>query len=237
MLDSPCRGNRTKNEEKKMNFIEKIKKKEIDDSVHNQFIRFGKGVYEGRACLGLHITGKVKLSSSFEFANDFLRLILNLVDKVDIDGIVLSKERIDLENEEKKKGIFNYKLKKEIRSEELKEIIDKSYYCLLDLEAEGIKYKSKKKLPKPGKDAKKIDDKFCKLEADLKYKQEILKWMGLPECKKCKVKHCFEINQIVFPQGEQDPEKLRLNSKRKGKIKREMEIDKQTREEEFEFEA
>lgn len=226
-----------------MNFIEKIIKNRVDGGVHSQFTRFGKGRYEGRACLNLHITNKIKISGSFEYANDFVELIAELGAR--FSGIIFSKQDLDEDfvkngiqaEESKKKDLFVY-IVEDVPSNIIKEIKDKIYYMLLDGEGEGISYKSKKKLPKPGKSGEaKIDDKFCKLEADLKYKARILQWAGLPECKKCKMNYVFEINEIILPKGEKDPEKLRLNSKRKGKIIRRGEMNKKEILQEFEFEA
>jgi hypothetical protein len=96
----------------------------------------------------------------------------------------------------------------------------------------------KKKLPKPGKsgDAK-IDDKFCVLEADLKYWPQIREAFMLPECRKCKISHTFVIEEIILPKGEQDFAKMRELAKRKGRIIRKMEADGQQNSEEKNFEA
>ncbi|MCX6748305.1 MAG: hypothetical protein NT076_01750, partial [Candidatus Pacearchaeota archaeon] len=92
---------------------------------------------------------------------------------------------------------------------------------------EGLNLKMGKKLPKPGKggDAK-VDDKFCQLEADLKY------WPGIKETffwdfdgKKATVTHDFLIDNLKFPSGEKDFEKIRVMAKRMGKITRKMIVD------------
>ena len=222
-----------------MNFIEKIIKKQVDDSVHKQFVRFGKGRYECRALLNFSIGKNVKVSSSYEYANDFVILICEIAGKMKVSGTILSKEKLGLENEKIRSGIINYEISKEISSEELKNICERAYFCLLDIEADGVSLKMKKKLPKPGKSDGKVDDKFCRLEADLKYKDKIKKdfFASIPDCKKCKIKYTYEIDGIIFPAGEKDPKKLRLESKRSGKLTRIIEIDKREKKDEFEFEA
>ena len=41
-----------------------------------------------------------------------------------------------------------------------------------------------------------IDDKFCQLEADLKFWPQIKEAFMLPECKKAKISHTFLIEEI-----------------------------------------
>jgi len=215
-------------------FIKKIWQGNGEEA-HYQFIRFSKGRFEGRAVLNLHKTSKVKLKGSFEWANDFVNLANELED-MKFSGVVLSREELDLENEKKKKAIFQYEVS-DISSEKINEIKNKAYALLLDGESEGIILKIKKKLPKPGKSEKKTDDKFCQLELDLKYWDKVRDVFMLPEGKKFRVSHIFEINEIILPQGEKDFEKIRLFAKRKGKIIRKLEIDKKESEEEREFEV
>tara|TARA_Y100000310_G_scaffold344189_1_gene455628 strand:+ start:3496 stop:4161 length:666 start_codon:yes stop_codon:yes gene_type:complete len=218
-------------------FIKKIFENNVDESVHSQFIRFGKGDYKGRALLSLHKTSKVKLKGSFEFVNDFVNLVSELED-VEFSGFILSKEKLELENEKKKSGIYSYEVT-DINSEKVKELKDKAYYFLLNTETPTIKLKIKKKLPKPGKSEKKVDDKFCQLEADFKYYNHIknIFFWDVPDCKKVKAKHEYEINDLVYPEDEKDSVQIRLKTKRKGKIIRKLDIDGREQQNEKDFEA
>jgi len=204
------------------------------EEVHDYFVRFGKGKFQNRAILNLQKASKIKLRGSFEWANDFVNLTSELTN-TNFSGIILSKEQLDLENEKKKSGIYQYEVKN-INSEQIKQIEKKVYAMLLDSE-NNIKLKIKKRLPKPGKDETKVDDKFCQIEAGLEYWQKIKEAFMLPECKKCKISHTFEINEVIIPENETDFEKIRLLAKRKGKIIRSLEIDKQEKKEEKEFVA
>lgn len=205
-------------------FIKKIFLGKQDKTVHSQFVRFGKGEYKGRALLSLVKTSKVKIKSSFEFANDFVKLIASLAN-INFSGVILSKEELNLTGK-KKSGIFNYEFSG--NSKQVLDVIDKAYYLLLDGEAEGISLKIKKKLPKPGKREGKVDDGFCSLEADLKYWPAIKDYFfwDIPECSKCKIEHIYEITDLVLPQGEKDFEQIRILTKRKGKLKRKITIEK-----------
>ena len=215
-------------------FIKKIFDGNGEQS-HNQFVRFGKGKFENRAVLNLQKTNKIKLRGSFEWANDFVEITSELTN-IKFSGIILSKEQLNLGNEKKKSGVYSYEVS-DINSDKIKEIRNKIYTMLLDGggEGEGVTLKIKKKLPKPGKGEGKVDDKFCQLEADLIYWDKIKEAFMLPECKKCRISHTFEITDIILPKDEKDFEKIRALAKRKGRIIRNLEADKKESKEEKEF--
>ncbi len=202
---------------------------------HNQFVRFGKGKFENRAILNLQKDSKIKLRGSFEWANDFVEIASELTN-IKFSGIILSRDRLNLGNEKKKSGVYSYEVL-DINSEKTAEIKDKAYAMLLDGEGKGLTLKIKKKLPKPGKSEGKVDDKFCQLEADLTYWGKIKEAFMLPECRKCKISHTYIIEEIIIPKNEKDFEKIRLLAKRKGKIIRNLEVDKKESKEEIEFSA
>lgn len=222
-----------------MSFIKKILKGEIDESVHNQFIRFGKGNFSGRAAAVFRKTpGKVKIGGSFEYSNDFASLAEKfgggkvsgkILSKEDISSI-MSKNNIKGTSETKRGGLFygNSIDEQNLGKEQMKELLENSYFCLLDIQGEGFELKTKKNLPKPGKsENSKIDDKFCQLDIDEKYwpiVKDTFFW-DLPECKKGKVSHKYVINELILPPGEKDFEKIRLQAKRKGKIIRSIEAE------------
>lgn len=223
-------------------FIKKIwERKGREKQAHQYFVRFSKGKFENRAVLNLQKTTKIKLRGSFEWVNDFVELVLELDKNAVFSGIILTKQKTqELQefDEKKKKNIFEYKINN-INLEKIQETEDKAYYMLLDGQGDGIILKIKKKLPRPkrGKESK-VDDKFCQLEADLKYWSQIREAFMLPECKKCKVSHVFIIDEIILPKTEEkDFEKIRLIAKRKGKIIRKIVINKQEFMKETEFEV
>ena len=232
-----------------MNFIKKVVEKNIDGKVHRQFTRFGKGEYKRRFLLSLWKTKKIKIKSSFEFANDLVALCSEF-GSCKVSGILMSKKDIsnlmkekDIEgNSESKKGGLYYQTNiplQELNEEQLKELEGNSYFTLLDLEGKDFKLKIKKKLPKPGKNEDKIDGKFCQLEADEKLYSKIKKdfFWDIPNAKKINTKHKIIIESIIMPEGEKDFSKIREIAKRKGKIIREADIDGKIIIKEYEFEA
>ena len=209
-----------------MFFIKKMFNGQTDDTVHSQFVRFGKGIFENKAVYSVTKGGQIKINGTFDLANDFIRFAAANSKKMKINGIIMARENLGLGECKEKKGLFHFEVDKEIGSDELLKIGEKAYTMLLDCEGDGISIKTKKKLPRPkgntGSKPPKVDDKFCVmlLPESLwgKVKDEFL--FELPEGKKFKLSHSYAINDILPPKGEKDFEKMRLFAKKKGRIKR-----------------
>ncbi|MAH03488.1 hypothetical protein CMI39_01735 [Candidatus Pacearchaeota archaeon] len=221
-----------------MNFIKRVFNKEIDDSVHNQLVRFGKGDYRGRAPISILKTKKIKLKGGFEFANDFVLLASEL--GVKFSGFIWSKEEINGLSGGKKAGKYVYEVE-DLDSSKIKELAPKVYYFLLNAEGEEIKLKIKKKLPKPGKNENKIDDKFCQIELDKKYFARVKDdfFWDLGDCRKAKAVHEYIIKDLVTTDigNSKDFAKMRELAKRKGKLIRTIECDGKEIKNEIDFEA
>jgi len=202
--------------------IKKIFDAEVDEEAHRYFVRYGKGHYGRRFLISLAKSKKIKIRTSFEFANDlvsFVRENMNVV----FSGVIISKEKIPGKEGKKKKGAFAYEV-----SESGLEGFENAYWYLLNVNREDVVLKIKKNLPKPGKSEGKIDDKFCSLDLDLKYwdkVREVFFW-DVPECKKASIEHDLDITEIEIPSGVDDPVKMRELSKRNGKITRKIFVDK-----------
>jgi len=235
-----------------MNFIKKIVDGQVDDSVHSQFTRFGKGDYKGRFLISLWKTKKVKIKTSFEFANDLVAFCSELgIEKV--SGLIRGKNdlskfmsRSDIQGESKpKRGGAVYETtidSQEMSQEKLQVLRDNSTATLLDIDGADFKLKIKKKLPKPGKSADKVDDGFCKLELDEKYyskaKEEFF-W-DMPDAKKISIKHEVIVNEIVVSdelKATKDFARMKEEAQRKGKIIRLADVEGKEIKKEFEFTA
>ncbi|MEM4152921.1 MAG: hypothetical protein QXK80_02295 [Candidatus Pacearchaeota archaeon] len=223
-------------------FIKKIFENKVDETVHKQFVRFGKGTYELRAIINVtKQVDKIKISSTFELANDLVEFVSTLVPKLSVSGIILSKNKIDGYEFRKKQGILACEINKEMSADELKELSIKVYAMLFDCSAPGILLKIKKRLPKPGKSGEtKVDDKFCVLELDKKFWPQLhneFLWDLPTDFKKARIEHSYIIKELVLPKDEKDFEKMRIMAKRKGKIIRKIVVDNQEINKEKEFEA
>lgn len=210
-----------------MNFISKIFHGKIDEHVHSQFVRFGKGEYRGRALLSWWQTAdKAKLKGSFEFANDFV-LFAARQGNITFNGSILSKGELPGLDGKKKAGKWVYEVEG-ITSQKILDLQNQVYCFLLNSDSAEIKLKIKGKLPKPGKGEDKVDDKFCQLEVTGKHVQagKADFFWDIPDCKKASAQHVFIITDIILPKtGEKDFAVLRELAKRKGKVIRTVEID------------
>ncbi|UZE93627.1 MAG: hypothetical protein IB618_02540 [Candidatus Pacearchaeota archaeon] len=215
-------------------FIKKIFQNKVDETVHKQFIRFGKGEFGSKAIINIRKTSVVKLTTSFELAGDIIIFISSLAPWFRVEGLLSNREQIPCFEGKKKKGLFVYNIAKELRSEELRDLVLKSYPTLLDCISgdESINLKIKKRIPKPGKKTEaKVDDKFCQLNLDAKYWPQLHNefLFDLPfEIKKARIVHTFIIKDIKIPkelEKEGDYEKIRLGAKRIGKVIRKVVVD------------
>jgi len=214
-------------------FLKKILTGKSDDDSHRYFLRFGKGDYRRRFLLSLARGDKIKVKTSFEFANDLVKFV-NEIKEIRFSGKVLSKEKVTGKEGKKKAGVFVYEVS-DCSLDEFKNV----YYYLLDAEDSEILLKIKKSLPKPGKNEEKIDDGFCSLVIAQKYWTALKNsfFWDVPECKKASMEHELKINEIISPKGEEDPVKIRELAKRKGTIVRKMIIDGKESSKEISFEA
>lgn len=215
-------------------FVKKVLTGKSDDDSHRYFMRFGKGDYRRRFLVSLNRGDKIKVKTSFEFANDLVRLV-NEQKKTKFSGKVLSKEKIEGLEGRKKAGVFVY----EVEGYSV-DNSSKIYYSLLDVNDSEIVLKMKKALPKPGQDAEKIDEGFCSLIIDAKYWNAVKNafFWDIPEgAKKVIIEHDLAIKEIIVPKDEKDPVKMRERAIRKGIISRRMNIDGKETKKEIPFEA
>ena len=210
-------------------FIKKIFQGKEDNSVHDQYVRFSRGIFENKAALNVSRNGKIKISSSYELANDLVPFMAFLAKKINVSGLLMSKEELKEFSGQKKKGLFIYEINnQDMTYEQIERLAKCAFAMLFDCTADGISLKTKKTLPRPSpKSAEKVNDKFCVAQLDTKFwpavKEEFL--FDLPEAKKYRILNKYEITEIILPTNEQDSEKLRLLAKRKGKVTRKSIVD------------
>ena len=229
-------------------FIRRIWQDKADNSAHSQFIRFSKGIYQNRAAISISRNEKCKLTGSYELANDLVNFVFSLKNSFKVNGILLTREspanllkELGIKSEIKKKArLYESLIDSELNSEQVKKISEIAYYMLFECSSDNITLKMKKKLPRSVKEGKeKVDDKFCILEAGSGFFEKIKEEFafGLGDFKKVKIRHHFEIKDIILPKDEKDFEMMRLKAKRKGKLTREIEINGEIIKQEKQFEA
>ncbi len=211
---------------------------EGNPEAHRFFTRFGKGKFEDR--FGIEFGKKIKGT----FDNVFSILIfLSSLAELEVKGVILAKKEIDMEIEKlgmkiekkkKKRLLYEYKVEGKLKKDDLKKLTN-VYYFLLDANGEGISFKCKKKLPKPGKDLKK-DFFVLSLSKDFleKFKKEFL-FDFSEDAKKIEISHDIIVEKIILPKNEKDYEKLREESLRQGKIIRKIKFDGKEIKKEYKF--
>lgn len=219
-----------------MIFIKKIFLDKCDEEVHRQLARFGKGDYENKALMKIKKGKNLSIKSSFEFCNDFVRLIAtNAKGKITVSGVIVMFENFNFKDFEISKRGKVYKCEVDFKcsGKELLDICErfKNGWLLLKLKADGFSLSCASSLPKPGGGLK---DNFCSFSLGNEFKDEFA-W-DVKEFNDLIIKHRYEIKNLVVPKEyEKDFAKARYYAKRGGKLVRELEIDgkKETKEKEF----
>lgn len=235
-----------------MNFIKKIFLKQEDKLTHLQFQKFSKGIFTDRAIISAKKRGdKYTISTSAEFANGLVRDVAEKLGEstTKVTGAIIATgdltNKIEFKDKKQFQGVKKYIIDSEMTGKEIIKILDefpKAFFGL-SFETKDTKLKIKPKAPKSGKpkskDGEKPKTNFCKLVTTDK---EIGKGFVFEkeDFKKADISHTFIIESIEIPEelnGSDDFALIRENSKRKGKIIREMVIDEEKTRKEINFET
>ncbi len=216
-------------------FIKELLTKGESEHAHRYFVRFGKGNYKRRFLTKFANGKKVKIKTSFEYANELVTYTREKVPDAKFTGKVFTSTAMAGMDGRKKGSSYGY----DAKDSDLSEFSD-IYFTLVDTKGDDIALKCKKAIPKPGKDAEKIDDVFCGIDIDPKYWDELhdkLFWDVPKNAKKVVVEHEVVIDEIVLPEGVDNPVEMRKLAKRKGKIIRTIDIDGEKKTSEHDFVA
>jgi hypothetical protein len=225
-------------------FIKKIFDGKIDEYVHLQFQKFSRGEFKDKALVKASRSKKgFSISTTYEYANEFVRSVAEKLgnNKTGVYGVIVSAKNLKeipefnhlLAHVEVKQfmGIKQFKIEQEMSGNEIWSILDMvpSAFLGLSFSANGTYLKIKPKAPKSAKPSTKGGQAptpdFCKIKTnDIEIVKGIL--FDVPEgFKKAEISHDFIIKEIILPQGEKEPEKMRRLAKRKGEIVRKLNID------------
>ncbi len=236
------------------NTIRKIFSGQIDGGIHSEFVKFSKGVFENRYLIeAKKQKDKWSIKTGAEFANYFVRKCLEGISgKVKATGVIVSTFKIRdsmggfvFSPEEEVKqfmGIKQLKVDGEIEVQRIMEVMNKfpKAFFALSFAHSGNELKIKPKAPKSAKPSTKSESEpkidFCSLKTDNKEIVDDL-FFDYPDFSEIKIKHTLMINEIILPEGEKNPEKMRELSIRKGIVKRFARIDGDERVSEAGFEA
>ncbi|RMF07191.1 hypothetical protein D6764_00425 [Candidatus Woesearchaeota archaeon] len=228
-----------------INFIKNIVDGAVDEHTHNKFVRFGKGTFE-REPMTVKVTSKVSVKSGFEFGDAVLRFVVSHSDAdVDFSGAiitskdispVLEKRSVEYSSRGKK-----WTVKGSMGSDEFMEFLKEleGTYALLSLTTRGMKVKMKTALPKPGN----TSEDFLRAEFPKDFladfaKEFLWEYEGGKPFKSALAKHTYIITDIEVPKEfENDYAMARIKAVRKGTLKRHVEIDGQSFDNDYKLEA
>jgi len=239
-----------------MNFIEKIFLRKIDHAVHLQFQKFSRGIFKDKAIISAKKSGnKYTIFTSYEFANELVREVAEKLGngKTKVTGGIISTvnlkeipKYLNLLAHAKVKqfqGVKNYQIDLELSGKEIIEIIDafpKAFFGL-SFSAGETQLKIKAKAPKSGKpknsEGERPKPDFCKI---ITTDENIGKGFVFEkhDFKKADLNHTYIIIEVPeHLKKSEDFLLIREESRRKGKILREGEIDGEKIRKEVEFEA
>ncbi len=234
-----------------MNFIKKIFENKIDEKVHNQFIKFGRGTFENKALIDISVTAKaIKIKTSPEFTNELVELLGNSIeDKTHVKGIIFATKDLSPESPIEFKeiksamGIKKHIVDAELTKEQILELCEKFPLNSLSLSfsTDYGTLKVKEKAPKsakPGKGDSQPKADYCVFTTSDKDLLNDFAFDIDKPFKKAFIKHTYIIDELIIPEEyKNDFAQARIHSKRKGKVIREIEVDGENIKKEVNFEA
>lgn len=218
-----------------MNFLKEILHGNPDrDYIHQKFVRYGRGEFEGPAITVKKTGNSIKVNGSYDYSNILGWIIAKNSDQdLKISGSIISRNLTEVSLEgygikpvksRKKSGIFTFDINGVFSSGSIKNLYEdlKDSAILFDISSEKESLKTKKKLPKPGA---KIDGQFCSATMDPSalsdINSEILFDTDTTEFNEIEISHRYKIKDLIIPEeSKNDPASARLKAVRKGSIAR-----------------
>jgi len=235
-----------------MNFVEKIFLNKSDYLVHLQFQKYSRGIFGNKALISAKKTGnKYTIFTDAEFVNELVRETAMKLGsrKTKITGSVISTSdltgKLDFKSKKQFQGVKNYSIDKEMDGNEILKLLNefpKAFFAL-SFKTDDTELKIKPKAPKSGKPKNKDGEEqkvnFCKVvTTDAAIGKGFV--FEKEDFKKADIKHTYVIDSIEIPESLKKSEDfllVREESKRKGKIIRESNIDGEKMKKEVNFEA
>jgi len=221
--------------------------------VHRRLVRYGRGNFEIAALKTTFTSSKFKVNASIEYANLLGELITSQAKgEGDVKGNIIAWS--ELEDEIQKRGLTIIKSKKKgerrvievqgrCRADKITELYTNypESIFLLNLKFESpYMLRCKKNPPRPGNP---LDEDFCSatfgISALQKFMDEVAFDVEIKHTpKNMKISHILMIEELVAPpEIQNNPSRFRVEAKRKGKIKRVVEIDGNRVEREYAIQA
>ena len=218
-----------------MHFVKELFNDSITDKTHKKFIRYSRG---GFIVLLLEVSkpsNLVKVSSSFHIADEMISFLSEIIqDEILVKGTITHNKDIDFDFDKFKieildkklnNGIYKYKFSQPINLSEKIDFLN-VHKTLLNFKTENFSLSMKSSFPKPSKE---IECGFVKAKFPFeffeKFRENFLFDVENKKFKKIKVECYATIDDIVIPKNIKDYSKAREEAKKKGKLKRTLEVD------------
>ena len=227
-----------------------------DMLVHQQFQKFSKGEFKGRALIvGKNSKGIFSIGTTAEYAKDLIIAFAEKLgnEKTHVTGALISAlDLTGFDYVEKKStiGVRKYIIDSEMSGNEILDLckkVSKAFFGLSfsfgnsELKIQPKSPKSAKGVSSAKKEGEKLKADFCKLKtSDKSVIEGLIFESEASEFKKIEISHEFIVQDIVIPnelKSEKDFAIIREKSLRKGKIIRKLNVDGKNIIKEKEFEA
>ncbi len=236
--------------------INKIFLNKIDEEVHSDFVKFGKGVFNDKYLVDAKKQkgGVFSFKTSYEFANFLVKACANEVlsakndEPMDVSGVVVSTRNLKveltfpIERIKQFAGVKQAIIKAKIKPSEILAAIDKLPKAFFALTFSTIhsQLKIKAKAPKSAKPSTKGEVKpspdFCSIKtSNHLIIHDLLFDIKDKEFTATNISHNLEIKKIAIPKGISDPVMIREKSTREGTMKRRVVLGEEVFEETKEF--
>lgn len=218
-----------------MNFIKAIVDNKIDQRVHKVFVRYGLGEYEKEEFVVIK-EKEIKVYAGFEYLNFLHQFLSEIAEgETELSGAIETTREINdcLKNlnlvfsAKKRHGKpgTKYELQKQkVESGIYRKIVDQFFedYLLINIKNKNGEIKVKSlTTPKIGEKTEKfVNLRFNSSFFD-QFKKEFL-FDVEKDFRKAVIKNVYQIKEVMVNEDlvKRDPEKARLEAKRKGQIKR-----------------
>jgi hypothetical protein len=229
--------------------IKKIFGNVIDDDVHSDFLKFGKGEFSDKYLIeAKKQKDRWVVKTGPEFANDFVRMLLKDVNgTIPMKGVIVTTLKLEgeigfpIKKVGNFQGIRKIEIDTEVSPKEILGLMEKypRVFFALSFSINGNELKIKAKAPKSAKPSagdKEAKAEFCSLKtSSLELIKEI--FFDFPNFNEISIRHTINIDGIIYPSNVSSlkPEEIRLQSKRKGVVVRNIVLDgkKEVREAKF----
>src|SRR3989338_9965252 len=184
------------------NIFKKIFLGEVNEDVHNEFVKFSRGVFNDKYLIeSRKQKDKFVIKTGYEFANYFVRKCLEKINgEVQIKGVIVTTLNLrndikfEISNVKQFAGVRQYIIESKVKSDDILELMKKypkAFYAL-SFSTADCELKIKAKAPKSGKPSNKNGGEpkpdFCSLKTN---NMELINdlFFDFPDFKDIKIKH------------------------------------------------